>query len=158
MITGTSQADCAVLVVASGTGEFEAGIAKPGQTREHALLAYTLGVRQMICVVNKMDDKSVNWYEASYNEIKNKVSSFLKKIGYNPDKVPLFLFLDGTEITCSKDLPISHGTKDPLFLNPSTLWSLPRDPVTSLSKFPFRTFIRLEVLEQCPLEELKLES
>ena len=44
MITGTSQADVAVLVVASGVGEFEAGISKNGQTREHALLAYTLGV------------------------------------------------------------------------------------------------------------------
>ena len=43
MITGTSQADCAVLIVAAGVGEFEAGISKNGQTREHALLAYTLG-------------------------------------------------------------------------------------------------------------------
>lgn len=43
MITGTSQADCAVLIVASSTGEFEAGISKNGQTREHALLAFTLG-------------------------------------------------------------------------------------------------------------------
>jgi len=88
MITGTSQADCAVLVIASGTGEFEAGIAKNGQTREHALLAYTLGVKQMICVVNKMDDKSVNYSEERYNEIKNEVSAFIKKIGYNPEKVP----------------------------------------------------------------------
>jgi elongation factor 1-alpha len=88
MITGTSQADCAVLVVAAGQGEFEAGISKNGQTREHALLAYTLGVKQMICVVNKMDDKSVNWGEARYNEIKNEVSNFVKKIGYNPEKIP----------------------------------------------------------------------
>jgi elongation factor 1-alpha len=88
MITGTSQADCAVLVVAAGQGEFEAGIAKTGQTREHALLAYTLGVKQMICVVNKMDDKSVNYAESRFNEIKTEVSSFIKKIGYNPDKVP----------------------------------------------------------------------
>ena len=43
MITGTSQADCAILIVASSTGEFEAGISKNGQTREHALLAFTLG-------------------------------------------------------------------------------------------------------------------
>ena len=43
MITGTSQADCAVLIIAASTGEFEAGISKNGQTREHALLAYTLG-------------------------------------------------------------------------------------------------------------------
>jgi elongation factor 1-alpha len=88
MITGTSQADVAVLVIAGGQGEFEAGIAKNGQTREHALLAYTLGVKQMICVVNKMDDKSVNYAEARFNEIKTEVSGFIKKIGYNPDKVP----------------------------------------------------------------------
>jgi len=88
MITGTSQADCAVLVIAAGQGEFEAGIAKNGQTREHALLAYTLGVKQMIVVVNKMDDKSVSWSEDRFNEIKNEVSNFIKKIGYNPEKVP----------------------------------------------------------------------
>jgi elongation factor 1-alpha len=88
MITGTSQADCAVLVVASGTGEFEAGIAKTGQTREHALLAYTLGVKQLIVVVNKMDDKSVNWSQTRFEEIKTEVSRFVKGIGYNPDKIP----------------------------------------------------------------------
>jgi len=87
MITGTSQADCAVLVIASGTGEFEAGIAKNGQTREHALLAYTLGVKQMIVAINKMDDKSVNYSQARYNEITTEVSQFLKKIGYNPEKI-----------------------------------------------------------------------
>ena len=54
MITGTSQADCAILIIAGGTGEFEAGISKDGQTREHALLAYTLGVKQLIVAVNKV--------------------------------------------------------------------------------------------------------
>ena len=54
MITGTSQADCAILIIAAGTGEFEAGISKDGQTREHALLAYTLGVKQLIVAINKM--------------------------------------------------------------------------------------------------------
>merc|ERR1711887_376015 len=52
MITGTSQADVAVLIVASSTGEFESGISKDGQTREHALLAYTLGVKQMRVAMN----------------------------------------------------------------------------------------------------------
>jgi len=59
MITGTSQADCAILIIAGGHGEFEAGISKEGQTREHALLAYTLGVRQLIVAVNKMDTTKV---------------------------------------------------------------------------------------------------
>jgi len=88
MITGTSQADVAILIVASGQGEFEAGISKEGQTREHALLAFTLGVKQMIVCTNKMDDSSVNYAEARYTEIKDEVSAYLKKVGYKPAKVP----------------------------------------------------------------------
>jgi len=79
MITGTSQADVAILVIAAGTGEFEAGISSEGQTKEHALLAKTLGVGQMIVLINKMDDKTVNWSEDRYNEISKEVQSFLKK-------------------------------------------------------------------------------
>ncbi|GFQ98623.1 elongation factor 1-alpha [Trichonephila clavata] len=88
MITGTSQADCAVLIVAAGTGEFEAGISKNGQTREHALLAYTLGVKQMIVGVNKMDNTEPPFSESRFEEIKKEVSTYIKKIGYNPVTVP----------------------------------------------------------------------
>eukprot|EP00745_Piridium_sociabile_P027785 TRINITY_DN44721_c0_g1_i1.p2 TRINITY_DN44721_c0_g1~~TRINITY_DN44721_c0_g1_i1.p2 ORF type:complete len:459 (-),score=147.32 TRINITY_DN44721_c0_g1_i1:360-1736(-) len=88
MITGTSQADCAVLIVAAGTGEFEAGISKDGQTREHALLAYTLGVKQLIIGVNKMDSTAPPYSEARFREIEKEVSSYIKKIGYNPKSVP----------------------------------------------------------------------
>ncbi|EMR10492.1 elongation factor 1-alpha [Pneumocystis murina B123] len=86
MITGTSQADCAILIIASGTGEFEAGISKDGQTREHALLAYTLGVKQLIVAVNKMDN--TNWSESRFDEIVKETSNFIKKVGYNPATVP----------------------------------------------------------------------
>lgn len=86
MITGTSQADCAVLIIAGGVGEFEAGISKDGQTREHALLAYTLGVKQLIVCVNKMD--SVKWDESRFQEIIKETSNFIKKVGYNPKTVP----------------------------------------------------------------------
>lgn len=51
-------------MVAAGTGEFEAGISKNGQTREHALLAFTLGVKQLIVGVNKMDST-----EPPYSEV-----------------------------------------------------------------------------------------
>jgi elongation factor 1-alpha len=87
MITGTSQADCAVLIVAAGTGEFEAGISKNGQTREHALLAFTLGVKQMIVGVNKMDSTEPPYSEARFQEIQKEVSTYLKKVGYNPANV-----------------------------------------------------------------------
>jgi len=88
MITGTSQADVALLMIASPPGEFEAGISKEGQTREHALLAFTLGVKQMIVCINKMDDKMVNFGQARYEEIQKEVAEYLKKVGYNPAKVP----------------------------------------------------------------------
>lgn len=86
MITGTSQADCAILIIAAGTGEFEAGISKDGQTREHALLAYTLGVKQLIVAINKMD--TAKWSEDRYKEIIKETSNFIKKVGYNPKAVP----------------------------------------------------------------------
>ena len=78
------QADCGVLIIASGTGEFEAGISKNGQTREHALLTYTLGVNQLIVAVNKMDSTEPPYSQARCEEIQNKVSGFIKKVGYNP--------------------------------------------------------------------------
>ncbi|KAF3351036.1 hypothetical protein VdG2_00543 [Verticillium dahliae VDG2] len=85
MITGTSQADCAILIIAAGTGEFEAGISKDGQTREHALLAYTLGVKQLIVAINKMD--TTKWSEERFTEIIKETTNFIKKVGYNPKTV-----------------------------------------------------------------------
>jgi len=89
MITGTSQADCGVLIVASSTGEFEAGISKNGQTREHALLAYTLGVKQLIVGVNKIDNTEPPYSQKRFDEISVEVKSYLKKVGYNPAAVPI---------------------------------------------------------------------
>lgn len=88
MITGASQADGAVLFVSAKRGEFEAGIGPGGQTREHGFLAFTLGVRQLVVAVNKMDDASVNWSQERYNEVKNEVSRMLKMVGYKTEKIP----------------------------------------------------------------------
>ncbi|EHA97884.1 Elongation factor 1-alpha 1 [Heterocephalus glaber] len=88
MITGrTSQTDCAVLIVAAGVGEFKAGISRNRQTHEHALLAYMLGVKQLIIGVNKMDSTEPPYSQKRYKEIVKKVSTYIKKIGYNSDIV-----------------------------------------------------------------------
>jgi elongation factor 1-alpha len=94
MITGASQADAAILVVSAKKGEFEAGISPGGQTREHAFLLMTLGVRQLVVVVNKMDDQTVNWSEDRYSEVKNEVEDLLKRIGY-PVKDIAFIPISG---------------------------------------------------------------
>ncbi|XP_063076654.1 eukaryotic peptide chain release factor GTP-binding subunit ERF3A [Engraulis encrasicolus] len=86
MIGGASQADLAVLVISGRKGEFETGFEKGGQTREHAMLAKTAGVKHLIVLINKMDDPTVNWSLDRYEECKEKLVPFLKKVGFNPKK------------------------------------------------------------------------
>ena len=88
MIGGASQADVAVLVISVRKGEFEAGFDRAGQTREHAVLAKTAGVKMLIVGINKMDDPSVAleggiWDEERYNEVKGFLEPFLKQTGFN---------------------------------------------------------------------------
>jgi elongation factor 1-alpha len=122
MITGTSQADCAILIIAAGTGEFEAGISKDGQTREHALLAYTLGVKQIIVAINKMD--TTKWSEERFNEIIKETSSFIKKVGYNPATVafvPISGFNGDNMLEVSTNCPWYKGwTKETKISGKST--------------------------------------
>merc|ERR1712063_222455 len=84
MIGGAAQADIGILVISARQGEFEAGFEGQGQTREHTTLAKTLGVRQLIILVNKMDEQSVNWSKDRFAEIQKKFTPFLKSVGYNP--------------------------------------------------------------------------
>ena len=86
MITGASQADAAILVVSGKKGEMEVGIAANGQTREHAYLAQTLGVKQLVVAVNKAD--VYDYSEARYNEVKDATSELLKSIGFPVKKIP----------------------------------------------------------------------
>lgn len=79
MITGASQADAAVLVVAADDGPMP-------QTKEHIFLSKTLGINQLIIAINKID--VVNYDEAKFNEVKDQVSSLIKMVGFNPANVP----------------------------------------------------------------------
>ncbi|ESL11314.1 eukaryotic release factor 3 [Trypanosoma rangeli SC58] len=84
MIGGATQADICVLVISSRKGEFETGFEKGGQTREHAMLVRTCGVKQMICVINKMDE--CGWDKGRYDEIVGKLKPFLRQNGYDEEK------------------------------------------------------------------------
>jgi len=85
MVTGASQADCALLVVSAKEGEYEAGISPGGQTREHAFLAKTMGIDQLHVAINKID--TVNYSKDRYEEVKNGVMRLLRMVGYNVNKV-----------------------------------------------------------------------
>jgi len=88
MITGASQADAALLVVSARKGEFEAGMSPEGQTREHAILAKTMGINQLIVAVNKMDATEPPWSQKRYEQIKTILGKFLKSLGYDISKIP----------------------------------------------------------------------
>jgi elongation factor 1-alpha len=80
MITGTSQADAAVLVVAVPEGIM-------AQTKEHMFLARTLGVKQMIVALNKMDDTKPPYDKARYEQVKSDVDKLAKSVGYKEDQI-----------------------------------------------------------------------
>jgi elongation factor 1-alpha len=110
MITGTSQADAAVLMIASESGGFEAGMSKDGQTREHALLAYTMGIKQMVVCMNKMD--SVEYSQDRYNEIKSEMIIFLKKCCFSIDNitfVPISGWVGDNMVDSSPNMPWYNG-------------------------------------------------
>jgi elongation factor 1-alpha len=89
MITGTSQADAAVLVVAAPDGVM-------AQTKEHMFLARTLGVKQMIIAINKMDDTKPAYDKARYDAVKSDVDKLAKSVGYKDEQlqyVPVSAFV-----------------------------------------------------------------
>ncbi len=107
MITGASQADGAVLVISCKDGI-------QSQTREHAFLAKVLGINQVIVGINKMD--AVDFSEAKYKETKEAISTLLKTVGYNVDKM-LFVPYSALEGSNVKD----KGDKLPWYNGPTLL-------------------------------------
>jgi len=95
MIGGASQADLAVLVISARKGEFETGFERGGQTREHAMLVKTAGVKHLVVLINKMDDPTVRWDEKRYNYCKEQLTPYLKKVGFNPSKDIQFMPCSG---------------------------------------------------------------
>ena len=88
MISGAAQADAAILVVDSGAGNFESGFegeVHHGQTKEHAFLARSLGVTNLIVAVNKID--IADWSQERFENIKQRLKPFLKTVGFKESSV-----------------------------------------------------------------------
>lgn len=105
MISGATQADLAVLVISARKGEFETGFDRGGQTREHAMLVKTAGVRHLVILVNKMDDPTVKWDENRFTEIQSKLTPYLRKCGFNPKTDMHYIPVSGLTGAFIKDRP-----------------------------------------------------
>ncbi|WKY10985.1 hypothetical protein Q1695_002941 [Nippostrongylus brasiliensis] len=105
MISGATQADLAVLVISARKGEFETGFDRGGQTREHAMLVKTAGVRHLVILVNKMDDPTVKWDENRFAEIQSKLTPYLRKCGFNPKTDMTYIPVSGLTGAFIKDRP-----------------------------------------------------
>jgi len=151
MITGTSQADVAILIIASGVGEFEAGYAKNGQTREHALLAFTLGVKQIIVCINKMDDKSVNWGQPRYNEIKEELKKFLGKVGYKADAIPFVPISGWTGDNMIEKSPNMPWYKGPTMIEALDAVTPPKRPVEKPLRLPLQDVYKIGGIGTVPV-------
>lgn len=103
MITGASQADAGVLVVAIDDGIMP-------QTKEHVFLSKTLGIGQLIIAINKMD--LVKYDEKKFNALKDEISALIKTVGYKPSEInfiPISAFEGDNITTKSENTPWYKG-------------------------------------------------
>ncbi len=151
MITGASQADAAVLFCSAKKGEFEAGIGPGGQTREHAFLAFTLGIRQIVVAINKMDDTTVNWSKERYDEIKNEVGRMLRMVGFKIEKinfVPVSGWTGDNLIKKSDKMPWYTG---PTLIDALDLLEVPAKPTNKPLRVPIQDIYSITGIGTVPV-------
>ncbi len=136
MITGASQADAAVLVVAAPEGIMP-------QTREHSILAKTLGINQMIVLVNKMD--MVNYDKAKFESLREELMKFLQGIGYKPEQIKAIIpgsALKGDNIAKkSENMPWYNG---PTLLEAFDLLEEPERPIDKPLRIPIEKALSIK--------------
>ena len=129
MITGASQADVGILVVAASDGVM-------AQTKEHIFLCRTFGVSQLAVIVNKMD--VVNYSQQKFEEVKKDVSSYLKNVGYKVEQVqfiPTASFLGENIVKKSDKMSWYAG---PTLVQQLDLFTPPEKPVNLPLRLPIQ--------------------
>ena len=148
MITGTSQADAAVLNVAANDGV-------NAQTKEHAFLARVLGVQQLIVNVNKMDISGVDWSQDKYNSVVAEVTNLLKMAGFKTDDIPF--------IPCSAfdgDNVFNKSDKSPWYNGPTLFEaidaiSMPPKPTDMPLRLPIQDVYKISGIGTVPVGKIE---
>ena len=143
MFNAASSADAAILVVSAEPSEFEIGMSNCGQTREHALLARTLGIKQMLVIVNKMDDRLVSYSENHFFEIMSRVVDFLLKIGLETENIPIVPLsgrMGDNILEPSENMPWWHG---PTLLEALDSLEAPKIPVDKPLRMPIEDIYKI---------------
>jgi len=129
MITGTSQADAAVLVVSAKEGVQE-------QTREHIFLSRALGVPQMIVAVNKMDATTPPYSQEAFNAVKGEVEKLLKSVGYKDIPfVPISGYVGDNVVKPSPNMSWYNG---PTLVQAFDSLKLPEKPIDKPLRIPIQ--------------------
>ena len=148
MITGTSQADAAVLNVAANDGV-------NAQTKEHAFLARVLGVQQLIVNVNKMDISGVDWSQDKYNSVVAEVTNLLKMAGFNTDELPF--------VPCSAfdgDNVFNKSDKSPWYSGPTLFEAIdaiqmPPKPTDMPLRLPIQDVYKISGIGTVPVGKIE---
>jgi len=148
MITGTSQADAAVLNVAANDGV-------NAQTKEHAFLARVLGVQQLIVNVNKMDISGVDWSQDKYNSVVAEVTNLLKMAGFKTDDIPF--------VPCSAfdgDNVFNKSDKSPWYNGPTLFEaidaiSMPPKPTDMPLRLPIQDVYKISGIGTVPVGKIE---
>jgi len=136
MITGASQADVAIIVLSAKPGETEVGLGFGGQTREHAFLLRTLGVTQVIPVINKMDDPTVKYSEERYKAVRADFEKLLKMVGYDVTKLPFIPVSGWVGDNLTTRSPNMPWYKGPTLLEALDMVTEPPKPIDKPFRLP----------------------
>jgi elongation factor 1-alpha len=147
MITGASQADAAVLVVSAAEGVQE-------QTKEHVFLARTLGIQQLIILVNKMD--AVNYDQKRFEEVKRGASDLLKMVAYKPDGI---LFIPASAFQ-GANIAKKSTDKTPWYTGPTLLEALdtlkePEKPTNLPLRLPLQDVYTISGIGTVPVGRIE---
>jgi elongation factor 1-alpha len=148
MITGTSQADAAVLLCAANDGV-------NAQTKEHAFLARVLGVKQLIVHVNKMDISGVDWNEDKYKETCKQVSELLSMAGFKPDDIPMI-----PASSLMGDNVFNKSDKSPWYNGPTLFEAIdkvqmPPKPISKPLRLPIQDVYKISGIGTVPVGKIE---